>query len=298
MKCLKRWMSHRIDTPAQKEYIPVMKIKNHLLDDPKVDTSLQSPNVSSGTIKPTIIVLHYTASGGEDGKGDASYLSRASSRASAHVVAGRNGSLDQIVPFNKRAWHAGKSSYNGRDDVNDFSIGIEIDNWGWLSDSGESHSGTLVPANEQFAGTRNGHNKWEAYKPEQLEAVDEVIGAIVAKYNITDIVGHEDIAPGRKQDPGPALDEFTAKMKEKHLGKTKTAPKSSPKAKAPAQKGTKKVTANGLRLRARPNLHAGILTHLYEGYEVKVLQENVFPGWDKVQYKQKVGFTANRYLQS
>ncbi len=293
MKCLKRWMSHRIDTPAQKEYIPVMKIKNHLLDDPKVDTSLQSPNVSSGTIKPTIIVLHYTASGGEDGKGDASYLSRASSRASAHIVAGRNGSLDQIVPFNKRAWHAGKSSYNGRDDVNDFSIGIEIDNWGWLDGRGID-----LPEDQIHYETRNGKKTWEKYKPEQLEAVDEVIGAIVAKYNITDIVGHEDIAPGRKQDPGPALDEFTAKMKEKHLGKTKTAPKSSPKAKAPAQKGTKKVTANGLRLRARPNLHAAILTHLYEGYEVKVLQENVFPGWDKVQYKQKVGFTANRYLQS
>tara|TARA_Y100001001_G_scaffold138359_1_gene140486 strand:+ start:5378 stop:6238 length:861 start_codon:yes stop_codon:yes gene_type:complete len=286
-------MSHRIDTPAQKEYIPVMKIKNHLLDDPKVDTSLQSPNVSSGTIKPTIIVLHYTASGGEDGKGDASYLSRASSRASAHIVAGRNGSLDQIVPFNKRAWHAGKSSYNGRDDVNDFSIGIEIDNWGWLDGRGID-----LPEDQIHYETRNGKKTWEKYKPEQLEAVDEVIGAIVAKYNITDIVGHEDIAPGRKQDPGPALDEFTAKMKEKHLGKTKTAPKSSPKAKAPAQKGTKKVTANGLRLRARPNLHAAILTHLYEGYEVKVLQENVFPGWDKVQYKQKVGFTANRYLQS
>ena len=293
MRCLKRWMSHRIDTPAQKEYIPVMKIKNHLLDDPKVDTSLQSPNVSSGTIKPTIIVLHYTASGGEDGKGDASYLSRASSRASAHVVAGRNGSLDQIVPFNKRAWHAGKSSYNGRDDVNDFSIGIEIDNHGWLDGRGIDLSEDQI-----HYETRNGKKTWEKYKAEQLEAVDEVIGAIVAKYNITDIVGHEDIAPGRKQDPGPALDEFTAKMKEKHLGKTKTAPKPSSKAKAPAQKGTKKVTANGLRLRARPNLHAAILTHLYEGYEVKVLQENVFPGWDKVQYKQKVGFTANRYLQS
>jgi N-acetylmuramoyl-L-alanine amidase len=296
MKCIRRWMSHRIDTPAQKEYIPVMKIKNHLLDDPKVDTSLQSPNVSSGTIKPTIIVLHYTASGGEDGKGDASYLSRATSRASAHVVAGRNGSLDQIVPFNKRAWHAGKSSYNGRDDVNDFSIGIEIDNWGWLSDSGKSHSGTLVPANEQFAGTRSGHNKWEAYKPEQLEAVDEVIRAICIKYDITDIVGHEDIAPGRKQDPGPALDAFIAKMKEKHLGKAPVKP--APKTEAPTQKGTKKVTTDGLRLRARPNLHATILTHLNKNYEVKVLQSNVFPGWDKIQYKQKVGYVANRYLTS
>ena len=116
MNCLSALMNrftkpHQIDTPPQNEYIAPMKIKTHLLDDPKVDTSLQSPNVSKGTIKPEIIVLHYTASGGEDGKGDATYLSRATSRASAHVVAGRNASLDQIVPFNKRAWHACKSSY-------------------------------------------------------------------------------------------------------------------------------------------------------------------------------------------
>ncbi|MAD95732.1 MAG: hypothetical protein CMB99_00145 [Flavobacteriaceae bacterium] len=292
MNCLSALMNrftkpHQIDTPPQNEYIESMKIKNHLLDDPKVDTSLQSPNVSKGTIKPEIIVLHYTASGGEDGKGDATYLSRASSRASAHVVAGRNGSLDQIVPFNKRAWHAGKSEYKGVNDVNDFSIGIEIDNWGWLDGRGLN-----VPEDQIHHETRNGKKTWEKYKPEQLEAVDEVIGAIVAKYDIVDIVGHEDIAPGRKQDPGPALDEFTAKMKEKYLGKAKPAPKTE----APSKEGTKKVTGDGLRLRVRPNRHATILTHLYKGYEVKVLQENVFPGWDKVQYKNKVGYVANQYL--
>ena len=294
MNCLSALMNrftkpHQIDTPPQNEYIEPMKIKNHLLDDPKVDTSLQSPNVSKGTIKPSIIVLHYTASGGEDGKGDATYLSRATSRASAHVVAGRNGSLDQIVPFNKRAWHAGKSEYKGVNDVNDFSIGIEIDNWGWLDGRGLS-----VPEDQIHHETRNGKKTWEKYKPEQLEAVDEVIGAIVAKYDIVDIVGHEDIAPGRKQDPGPALDEFTAKMKEKYLGKAKIDP--TPKTKAPSKEGTKKVTGDGLRLRVRPNRHATILTHLYTGYEVKVLEENVFPGWDKVQYKNKVGYVANQYL--
>lgn len=268
-----------------------MKIKNHLLDDPKVDTSIQSPNVSKGTIKPEIIVLHYTASGGEDGKGDATYLSRASSRASAHTVHGRNGSVHQIVPFNKRAWHAGKSEYKGRKNVNGFSIGIEIDNWGWLKD-GKSHAGTTVPSDQVFHGDRSGHTHWEAYKPKQLEAVEEIIAAICAEYDIKDIVGHEDIAPGRKQDPGPALDEFMSKMKEKYVTKTATA---SP-TKTPALKGTAKVKANGLRLRERPNYTARVLTHMYVGYRVEVLEEDVFPGWDKVQYKNKIGFVAGKYL--
>lgn len=299
MKCLSWLMSrktkdHQIDTPPQKEYIAPMKITNHLLDDPKVDTSIQSPNVSKGTITPEIIVLHYTASGGEDGKGDAQYLSRAASRASAHIVAGRPGDLHQIVPFNRRAWHAGRSEYEGRKNVNSFSIGIEIDNWGWLNSNHESHTGTKVPSEHVFTGTRGPYKKWEKYRPEQLDAVEEVIAAICEAYDIKDIVGHEDIAPGRKQDPGPALDAFTARMKEKYLGKPKTSTP-SPSKTAPS-KGTAKVKADGLRLRERPNYTAKILTHLYTGYTVEVLQENVFPGWDKIKYKNKVGFVASRYL--
>ena len=66
-------------------------------------------------------------------------------------------------------------------DVNDFSIGIEIDNWGWLDGRGLN-----VPEDQIHHETRNGKKTWEKYKPEQLEAVDEVIGAIVAKYDIVD----------------------------------------------------------------------------------------------------------------
>jgi len=285
-------------TRSQKSSISApMKIQNHMLSDPKVDTSIQSPNVSSGTIKPEIIVLHYTASGGEDGEGDASYLSRASSRASAHVVTGRNGSIHQIVPFNRRAWHAGSSNYNGRKNVNAFSIGIEIDNWGWLK-NGKTHAGTTVPSDHIFHGDRNGLSHWETYKVPQLEATEEVIAAICAEYDIKDIVGHEDVAPGRKQDPGPALDEFMAKMKEKYVNEVAvSSPTPTPTKKAPAE-GTAKVTTNGLRLRERASYTSKILTHLYVGYNVQVLDHNIYPGWDKVKYKNKVGFVANQYLDN
>lgn len=274
-----------------------MQIKNHLLSDTKVRIG-DSPN-QGGTIKPTVIVLHYTASGGEDGSGDASYLSRATSRASAHVVVGRDGSIDQIVPFNKRAWHAGKSSHNGVKDVNDFSIGIEIDNWGWLDDDHRSHTGATVDAKNVFIGQRDGkgHKHWEAYRLSQLDAVEEVIAAIIQAYPIKDIVGHEDIAPGRKQDPGPALDKFKAQMKAKYLNAKAPAPAPTPtKTEKAPTKGTKKVTANGLRLRSRPNYSSVILTHLYEGNEVIELKRDVYPGWSQVQFGKKIGYVANQYL--
>lgn len=269
-----------------------MKITNHLLDDPKVDTSTQSPN-KGGTINPTVIVLHYTASGGEDGKGDAEYLSRASSRASAHVVVGRNGSIDQIIPFNKKAWHAGRSSYKGKSNVNGFSIGIEIDNWGWLDHGGKSHAGVKIPDNFIFEGERSGHKYWESYREEQLAAVEEVIAAIVANYNITDIVGHEDVSPGRKQDPGPALDVFKSEMQSKYLNETKPTPTPTPK---PSRQGAKKVTVNGLRLRQRPSTSSVILTHLQKNTEVIEIRKDVYPGWSQIRVGTKVGYVANCYL--
>ena len=264
-----------------------MKIKNHILQGADLDN--QSPNKRRGTMTPTVIVLHYTASGGENGEGDASYLSRASSRASAQVVVGRVGDVHQLMPLNNIAWHAGKSSHNGVSDVNAFSIGIEIDNWGWLK-NGKSHAGVRIPEDHIFRGTRSGHDEWEAYKPAQLDSVEEVIAAICEEYPIEDIVGHEDIAPGRKQDPGPALDEFMARMKEKYLGK-KT---SGSKKKSPAKKGTKKTTAN-LNLRQRPSASATILTVIPKGATVQVLSE--WNGWSEVRFGKRQAFVSSSYLK-
>jgi AmpD protein len=86
----------------------------------------------------------------------------------------------QYVPFNKRAWHAGKSSYGERDRCNDFSIGIELE------------------------GTES-----IAYTEEQYQQLAAVIDALLKTYpklSTQRITGHSDIAPGRKTDPGPSFD--------------------------------------------------------------------------------------------
>jgi AmpD protein len=99
---------------------------------------------------------------------------------SAHVLIRRDGSCVQYVPFDKRAWHAGKSVYEGREQCNDFSIGIELE-------------GT------EFVG----------YTDQQYLKLAAVIRALLETYpklSRQHITGHSDIAPGRKTDPGPFFD--------------------------------------------------------------------------------------------
>ncbi len=97
-------------------------------------------------------------------------------KVSAHCVIKRDGKVDQYVPFNKRAWHAGVSSFNGTDNCNDFSIGIELE----------------------------GTDK-STYTSSQYKALAILTDEIMSKYTaITKqrIKAHSDIAPGRKTDPG------------------------------------------------------------------------------------------------
>ena len=80
---------------------------------------------------PDMIVLHYTA--GVSAASSADYLVRPEVKASAHLVIGRDGRIFQLVPFHVEAWHAGRSRYTGREGLNRFSIGIELDNLGRLA---------------------------------------------------------------------------------------------------------------------------------------------------------------------
>ena len=101
-------------------------------------------------------------------------------RVSAHLLIDRRGRLTQYVPFARRAWHAGVSSFEGRERCNDFSIGIELE------------------------GTDT-----QPYTRRQYTRLVRCVHAIRARHpRITParIVGHSDIAPGRKTDPGPAFD--------------------------------------------------------------------------------------------
>lgn len=101
-------------------------------------------------------------------------------RVSSHLLIRRNGELVQYVPFNKRAWHAGVSSFEGREKCNDYSIGIELE------------GADDIP--------------YENIQYQVLAKITMVILKAYPEISPERIVGHSDIAPGRKTDPGPAFD--------------------------------------------------------------------------------------------
>lgn len=101
-------------------------------------------------------------------------------KVSSHALIRRDGEVVQYVPFHMRAWHAGASSYQGRERCNDFSVGIELEG-----------------ADET------------PYEPAQYRMLSAVILELCAAYpslSLSHIAGHSDIAPERKTDPGPAFD--------------------------------------------------------------------------------------------
>ena len=105
------------------------------------------------------------------------YAAIAGMKVSAHFLVRRDGGLIQFVPCAKRAWHAGESNWKGRSRCNDYSIGVEVEGTG------------EVPFTDAQYGRLAGLTR-----------------ALVARYPIADIVGHSDVAPGRKSDPGPHFD--------------------------------------------------------------------------------------------
>lgn len=98
-------------------------------------------------------------------------------RVSAHFLVRRDGELIQFVPCSRRAWHAGASNWMGRENCNDFSIGIELEGCDQLP-----------------------------FENAQYLTLNRLLADLRCGYDLEAVVGHSDIAPGRKTDPGPCFD--------------------------------------------------------------------------------------------
>jgi N-acetylmuramoyl-L-alanine amidase len=140
---------------------------------------IESPNKVSRTEKITAIIIHYTAT--LSLQSTLSWFLNPGAKVSAHYVISRDGRVVQMVKDSDVAWHAGKSFFNGRTGVNQFSIGIEL--------SATATSG---------------------FTEDQMSSLEQLLLELIRKYEIpiTSIVGHQDIAPGRKVDPGSLFDWF------------------------------------------------------------------------------------------
>ena len=142
-----------------------------------------SPNFNDRPkdIVPNILVIHYTGMQSLDQA--LQRLMSSNSQVSAHYLISRKGEIFKLVSEEKRAWHAGVSYWRGETDINSYSIGIELEN----------------------PGHEFGYSK---FPKSQMSVLTELCVEIINKYSISpeNIVGHSDIAPRRKKDPGELFD--------------------------------------------------------------------------------------------
>ncbi len=145
--------------------------------DALVHRELPSPNWDERALPVTMAVLHYTEM--ESAEASLARLTEPEAKVSAHYLIGEDGEVVRLVPEDKRAWHAGASYWRGHRDVNSASIGIELDNPG--------HA-----------------NGYRAFPDAQIEALLPLLHRIVREHDIprANVVGHSDVAPARKTDPG------------------------------------------------------------------------------------------------
>lgn len=146
-----------------------------MTDQPMIEAP--SPNFDERALPVSMIVLHYT--GMTDGPSALARLRNPDAKVSAHYLVEEDGRVFRLVDEEKRAWHAGRSHWREIGDVNSASVGIEIVNPG-----------------HEFG--------YRAFPDPQIEAVVQLVDAVKARHGVTrgNIVGHSDVAPARKRDPG------------------------------------------------------------------------------------------------
>ncbi len=137
-----------------------------------------SPNFGDrrGGVVPSLVVIHYTVLSCDDAR---TRLCDPVAEVSAHYLISETGKVDALVPEQMRAWHAGAGMWAGLDDINSHSIGIELANDG----------------SQPFSNP-------------QMTALESLLKGIMARWSILahNIIGHSDMAPTRKSDPGPRFD--------------------------------------------------------------------------------------------
>ncbi|WP_303544946.1 N-acetylmuramoyl-L-alanine amidase [Sphingomonas natans] len=158
-------------------------------------------------------MTHFTAHGGGDLGGDANWFRNKQAQAAAHVWVGRDKTPKQATPFTMRTWHADVSSWGGRRNGTEHSIGIEVDTWQRLATAADtrtrSFTGALVgPARAAFLQFKQEQapRYGDIYAEAQLDLLaDGSRMGLLAYPSTTQSVGQSVIAPPRKVDPGPAF---------------------------------------------------------------------------------------------
>jgi N-acetylmuramoyl-L-alanine amidase len=252
---------------------------------------------------PDTIIIHFTA--GRDLDSAVATLRDPGVKASAHLVVGRDdGMVRQLISFNRIAWHAGESRYGTRTNINRYAIGIEIDNAGRLEKTGNRYKawfGRFYEEKDVFAGVHRNETKesyWHAYTESQIDVVFSICRALRDTFDIKYILGHEEIAPQRKIDPGPAfpLEELRNILFEDRSEMNAfavAAPGVPRQTLALPQKGL--VDVDKLNFRSLPATDGALIGDpLEKGQVLEILEER--NGWYKVKVP-KTGWVKREFVK-
>ena len=241
-----------------------MKINNHTLVAEATERAIthrNSPNQKSLIVAgqlPKDLIIHYTASGLASTL--ATFMSAGGT--SAHLVIDRDGSIHQLVPFNRQAFHAGSSVWDENSSFNGRAIGIELINFGW-------DVATVNPT--EIVNLKHKHKfvqktQWQKYPAAQLASLYQVTKLLLETYDLQRILGHDDISAGRKQDPGPAFswDEYRTELfgSPSNIGKIF------------------KTKVEGVNIRKGDGIQYDKIKTLPKGYEVGLIE--TWNNWSKV----------------
>lgn len=281
-----------------------MKLKDHMIEG----IEYRPAALIGGRITPEIVVLHDTA-GRLDRFNSRDYLATTTA-ASVHFVVERDGTVSQLVPTNRRAGHAGQSTFHGRADCNAFSIGIEVVNpgrltrgvggaalawWGQDFGTGGLLGGYMLADIET---PQHGKGCWMSYTPEQIEAVMALLGTLFAAIpTLKDITTHWYVSPGRKIDTNPLfpLEALRARI----LGRDDPALIEAENASAAVEgESLVRIAApGGLNFRAWPSFNPNVIASIPDGTVLPVNREGIFAGrhWLNVTYAGRDGWIFSNY---
>ena len=273
-----------------------MKINNNMLEENAGEKIVISKTENVGDlIDPDYVVIHYTAT--DTARSAIDWFMNTKNnpeRIAAHIVLDLDGTITQLAPFNRKTHHAGTSTWDGVDFFNSHSIGIEIVNAGFVEKLAngsfrrrigkDKHKNDIFQAypaadsnkiikadhKHKFWTSKDNHH-WLAYPDIQLQALYKLCKVLFEKYQLVTAVGHDDISPARKPDPGPAFpwDEF----------KTNVFGSSSNTGKIFL------VNAADTNFRGSPSTNAAVIKKLQPGYEVGLIETN--GQWSKVYLVDK-----------
>ena len=272
-----------------------MEIKNHKFDQRVAkfeSTDKHSGNFSNKQL-PDTIVIHYTAGGTADNA--VRTFKDPDIMASAHLIVDFDGSIIQMFPFNKIGWHAGKSAWKDRTGLNHYSIGIEIVNAGKLTYTGsawEAWFGRTYEESEVVRAVHRNRNEeefWHKYTEKQIASVFDICKSLKKYYDIQYILGHEEISPGRKIDPGPAFP--MEKLRERLMQSDRKEDREPEE--STGEKGY--VNASSLNNREGPGAKYNRISEpLSRDTEVTILDEN--EDWYQVSVKIR-GWVSKKYVE-